>query len=74
LDRNAVIGANRYSGTTLHQSVLNRLGAALGNGAIWLTEKGQAKRGHFNAKVMGVSVVIQVSESGEAYKIFSRVG
>ena len=73
-DRNAVIGANRNYGPAVHQSVLNRLAAVVGNGAIWITEQGGAKSGHANAKVLDAAVVIQVSESGGAYEIFSRAG
>ena len=73
-DRNAVIGANRNYGPAVHQSVLDRLGEVIGNGAIWITEQGGSKSGHVSAKVMDAAVVLEVSDGGSAYELFSRQG
>jgi len=74
LDRNAVIGVNPSYGGAVHQSVLERLSGALGNGAVWSTDSGQAASSHTIENVVDAAVVLTVGQQGAAYEIGIRSG
>jgi hypothetical protein len=70
--RNAVIGCNKGYLLAPTPKVLQRTGARVGNGFIWVTESGMGGSTHPRLSNANGSVVVRVSEQGSKYYVAPR--
>jgi len=67
--RHAVVGSNAAYPASPAQSVLDRIGARLGEGSIWVTRKGGLAGQHERLEIVRGAVSIRVGEGGGAYTV-----
>lgn len=70
--RNALIGCNKSYLLAPMPKVLNRVGARVAGGFIWLTESGVGGSTHARLMTAKGSVVVRVSEQGGKYSVAPR--
>jgi hypothetical protein len=69
-DRNAVVGSNRFYLRSPAQSVLDRVGARVTGGFVWVTRLGILPGSHDRMRVADGAVVVEVRDRGARYRVF----
>ncbi|MBU1240942.1 MBL fold metallo-hydrolase [Myxococcota bacterium] len=72
--RNGLLGSNMYYYRSPTNTVMDRLAPRLGDGYVWTPQKGTLSSGNDKLRVVGASVMVQVTHGGAQYQIFGYDG